>query len=60
MARKIKMVVETGFAGCEHHGEMDLPDGWDKMNEKEQEAFLEEVARDHLSNTISYAAWVEE
>ena len=55
---KIRMIVETGFAGCSHVDFQELPDDWDQMTEKEQEKYLEEAAQDHMANHISFSAYV--
>ena len=59
MPRKIKMLVETGFSGCQHRDETELPENWDELGEKMQAEFLDEVARQYLHLCISASAWVE-
>ena len=60
MDRIIKIHVGTGWANGDHTDEVELPVGWDKMSEKEQDNFLNECAVDLLNNTCECTAWVEE
>ena len=55
---KIRLCVETGFAGCEHVDFQDLPDDWEEMTEAEQNKYLDEAASDFMANHISYGAFV--
>lgn len=49
--RKIKWLVETGFAGCEHAGEFEVDD--DATEEE-----IDDMVRDEMFNHISWS-WVE-
>ncbi|WAB56809.1 hypothetical protein [Pseudomonas phage vB_PaeM_RP6] len=57
----IKCRVDTGFAGGVHEDEEHMPRGeWEEMSEKERNQFLEDFAKDVVSNHIDAYAWVEE
>jgi hypothetical protein len=58
MARKIKITVDTGFAGAEHEDECELPDDWDAMPEDERQDFLAECCADAIANFIDAYAEV--
>lgn len=52
MARRIRVTVEFPFAGVSPIEEYyDLPDGWDAMTEKQQDAVLTDMAVTELQNT---------
>jgi hypothetical protein len=52
MAKKIRVTVEFPFAGVTDIEEYyDLPDGWDEMSEKEQDAHLTDLAVAELENS---------
>jgi hypothetical protein len=55
---KIRLLVETGFAGCDYVDFTDLPDDWETMTEKEQQKYLDEAARDYMTNYINWCAYV--
>lgn len=55
----IRVRVETGFTNCRHEGSYEIDDAeWDAKTPEEQEAFLNEMARDELSNQIEAYAEV--
>ncbi|EPB8981591.1 DUF7167 family protein [Pseudomonas aeruginosa] len=58
---KIKLFVDTGFVGGTHEyiHEVDREE-WEEMNEKERDDFLEQGAKDFMSNCIDYGAYVIE
>ena len=58
MAQRIRLVIDTGFAGCQHEDFLDLPDDWETMSEEERQKYLDEEASDFLSNNINYSAYV--
>lgn len=58
---RIKVFVETGFAGQGHEDFVDIPDDeWSAMTEDEQEERLEEEAREFMGNCIDYGAYIVE
>lgn len=58
---KIKMFVNTGFAGCTHNDVLEVDrTEWEAMNEKEQAEFLEQCASDFMSNYIEFGAYVDD
>ena len=57
---RIKVWVETGYAGADHEDFEELPDGWEDMDEKEREAYLNEIATNYRDNVISCGARVVE
>jgi nitrogen regulatory protein PII-like uncharacterized protein len=58
---KIKITVETGFAGATHtdYDEVDRED-WDAMTKDEQEEYLDQAATDLRDNYVSCNAYVME
>lgn len=58
-SRRIRVWVETGFAGCNHEDYYPLPDNWDQMSEQEQQEHLDELAYEFRGNCIEYGAYVE-
>jgi len=58
---KIKLLIETGFAGCDHEDFMEIDkEDWDSMTKDEQNRFLDNLAREFRDDYISCAAWVVE
>jgi hypothetical protein len=55
---KIKIYVDTGFAGCRHVDFQDLPDDWEELSAEEREEYLDEAATDFRNNVINYGASV--
>jgi hypothetical protein len=58
MKKKIRLYVDTGFAGCRHEDFQDLPDDWEEMSEEEHQKYLDEEAAVFLQNCISFGAYV--
>ena len=58
---KIKLYIDTGFAGCKHEdvAEVDRAE-WEAMSDEDREKHLQEEARDFLANHIDYGAYVDE
>jgi hypothetical protein len=54
--RRIKLYIDTGFANASHVDYIDLPDGWDRMSDEDQEEYLEQEAQDFLGNHIGFGA----
>ena len=59
MSRVIKVNVGTGWANGDHNDELELPDGWDDWEVKEQDEYLNDCAVELLHNSCDCAAWVE-
>jgi hypothetical protein len=57
--RVIKLHLSIGFTTCREDTE-ELPDDWDAMSPKEQEAYLDDVAGDFRDNYVEYSASIEE
>ena len=55
--RILKIHVDTGFVGAQHEDEVELPDDWDSLTEKEQELFKMECCQETINNFID--AWTE-
>jgi hypothetical protein len=50
--RKIRVIVDFPWAGVPNIEEdYDLPEGWDEMTEKQQDALLIQYAVEELSNS---------
>lgn len=61
MTVRIKLLVETGMSGGNHEDEMEIPRAkWEAMDPSEQEAYLDEQAREYRGNCVSCSAWVVE
>ncbi|WP_447404525.1 DUF7167 family protein [Pseudomonas aeruginosa] len=57
---KIKMYVDTGFAGCKHEDSIEIDKGyWESLSEEGKDEYLEELAQDFLGNHIDFGAYVE-
>lgn len=59
MGRVIKINVSTGWANGDYNEEMELPDNWEELSEKDQDDLLNEVALDFLHECCEVSAWVE-
>ena len=51
--RKIKWLLDTGFAGCDHTGEFEVDDSDPEME-------IERVVMQEVFDCISYEWWEEE
>lgn len=55
---KIKLYVNTGFAGEGHSETVDVDDEfWNAMSKDEQEAFLDESAKECMFECIEFGAF---
>ena len=59
MARRIKIVVETGYVNCDHIDYMEIPYDWDEWSEKEKEQLLNVLALELLHKQVSCFAFLE-
>lgn len=59
MARRIKIVVETGYVNCDYIDYMEVPDNWDEWTKEEKEKLLDDLALDLLNNKVSCCAFVQ-
>ena len=56
---KIKLYVETGFAGCKHVEYYDFPDeDWNSLSEMEKEKELDSLVEEYLWNRVEAGAYV--
>lgn len=56
---RIKLYVETGFAGCEHTDMLEVDRAeWEAMTPEEQAQFLDAEAVEFRNNHIGCSAWV--
>lgn len=56
---KIKVYVDTGFAGCEHVDYIEIPKTeWYAMSTVDQDRLLDDAAKELLGNNIDYGAYV--
>jgi hypothetical protein len=56
---KIKMYVNTGFAGVKHEDVLEISnEEWDSLEEDEREDYLDDIAKDYLHNCIDYGAHI--
>ena len=60
MARRIKIVVETGYVNCDHIDYMEIPDNFDEWTDEEKEKLLNDLALDLLHEQVSCRAFVED
>jgi hypothetical protein len=58
MTKRIKVVVNTGYANANHEEIRELPEGWEEMTEEQKDALLQEVAVELLHESCECAAWV--
>lgn len=58
--RRIRVWIDTGFAGAKHEDFEELPDYWDTMTELEQNEYLDDVVDCFMSRRIDCGACVEE
>jgi len=55
---RIKLWVNTGFAGAKHEEEIEGPDEWETMSPEEREKWMDEAARDYLFDRCEFGAAV--
>jgi hypothetical protein len=54
--RRIRLWIDTGFAGEGHEDFIDLPEDWEEMSVNERRKFLDDEAQIFLSNRIDWGA----
>lgn len=56
---KMEIVVDTGFASCQHRIEFDSDEieGWDEMTQEEKDKAMEEPIHDVMNDCID--VWYE-
>lgn len=58
---KINLWVNTGYSGASHRSEEYVEkEYWDNLTPTQREDFLDELAKEYLSNCIDYGAYVED
>jgi hypothetical protein len=50
---KFKLIVETGFPGAQHEGEVEFPqEYWESLSKEQREKALNQEARDFMHERI--------
>ena len=57
---RIRVYVSTNLHGSKVEEEFDGPDDWDEMSEAKREEYLDHAAKEHLSNSASFGAYIVE
>lgn len=55
MGQKIKLMVSTGFANCEHVEYQELPEWWEELTSNEKDEFIQDSAREFYNECCEFS-----